>query len=119
MGDYNVFLLVLPLSLAQGVSELTPSILKWVYMATEIGPLFVPIVSYGLIVAGAFMFIYIFVSAAYKNMAIVSDPIEILEMGRRTLRSASLVSHHRIQRDSYILLNNNHTGNSENNDDDS
>lgn len=87
-------------------------------MAVELGPVFVPLISYGFIVSGAFMFIYVFVRAAYKNMALVSDPAELLEMGRRTLRSASLVSHHRlhIHRDSYVLLrDNNNTGN---NDDD-
>lgn len=79
-------------------------------MATVLGPIFVPLISYGFIVSGAFMFIYVFVRAAYKNIDLVSDPAELLEMGRRTLRSASLVSHHRIHRDSYILLReNNHT----------
>lgn len=99
---------------SQGVSELTPSILKWIYMAVELGPIFEPLISYGFIVSGAFMFIYVFVRAAYKNMDIVPDPAELLEMGRRTLRSASLVSHHRIHihRDSYVLLrdDNNNTG---------
>lgn len=80
-------------------------------MATVLGPIFVPLISYGCIVSGAFMFIYVFVRAAYKNIDLVSDPAELLEMGRRTLRSASLVSHHRIHRDSYILLReNNDTG---------
>lgn len=83
-------------------------------MAVELGPVFVPLISYGFIVSGAFMFIYVFVRAAYESMDSVPDPAELLEMGRRTLRSASLVSHHRIHihRDSYVLLrdDNNNTG---------
>lgn len=99
----------------QGVAELTPSILKWIYMAVELGPVFVPLISYGFIVSGAFLFIYVFVRAAYNNMELAADPAELLEMGRRTLRSASLVSHHvlHIHRDSYLLLrddNNTNTG---------
>lgn len=105
----------------QGVAELTPSILKWIYMAVELGPVFVPLISYGFIVSGAFLFIYVFVRAAYTNMDLTTDPAELLEMGRRTLRSASLVSHHvlHIHRDSYILLrddNNTNTGTMEDND---
>lgn len=89
-------------------------------MAVELGPVVVPMISYGFIVSGAFMFIYVFVRAAYKNMEIIGDPQELLEMGRRTLRSASLVSHHiiHIHRDSYVLLrdDNNNTGTNNNAD---
>lgn len=86
------------------------------------GPVFVPLISYGFIVSGAFLFIYVFVKAAYNNMDLVTDPTELLEMGRRTLRSASLASHHliHIHRDSYVLLrdDNNNTGGAEGEDSD-
>lgn len=83
-------------------------------MAVELGPIFRPLISYGFIVSGGFLFIYVFVRAAYRNIDFVSDSAELVEMGRRTLRSASLVSHHvlHIHRDSYVLLrdDNNNTG---------
>lgn len=76
--------------------------------------------SYSMILAGSFMLMYVFVRA-YKNFVFNSDPtVEILEMGRRSIRRGSsfLIQHqHRImmhhhQRDSYTLLkanNNNET----------
>lgn len=100
------------------MSELTQPIKRWVYLATVLGPIAVPIISYGLIVTGMFMFIFVFVRA-YKNFVFAADPaIEILELGRRTVRrhSSSIVAaaaqhhhHHRLlaPRDSYTLLKDN------------
>lgn len=96
----------------QGVAELTPSIRRWIYLATVFGPASMPIMSYSMILAGSFMLMYVFVRA-YKNFVFNSDPtVEILEMGRRSIRRGSsfLIQHqHRImmhhhQRDSYTLL---------------
>jgi len=62
-----------------------------------------------MIVGGAFAMIYVFV-CAYKNFVFATDPtIEILEMGRRSLRRGSSLlvnGQHRIMahRDSYHLL---------------
>ena len=76
--------------------------------------------AYGFIVTGAFMLIFVFVRA-YKNFVFTTDPtIEILEMGRRSIRRGSsfLVQHQQrllMQRDSYVLLkttNNNNEGDS-------
>lgn len=101
------------------MSELPPNIRRWIYVATVFAPNAVPVIAYGLIVSGAFMFIYVFVRA-YKNFVFETDPtIEILEMGRRSLRRGSsfLIQHqHRlmIPRDSYVLLkaSNNNEGDS-------
>ncbi|XP_058827375.1 scavenger receptor class B member 1 [Topomyia yanbarensis] len=95
--------------LEEGVSELTPPIRRWIYLATVFAPTALPILSYGMILTGTFALIYVFVRA-YKNFVFTSDPTtEFLEMGRRSLRRGSSMiinGQHRIlmQRDSYILL---------------
>lgn len=97
-----------------------PDIRRWVYLGTVFAPNAVPIMAYGCIVAGAFMLIFVFVRA-YKNFVFNTDPtIEILEMGRRSIRRGSsfLIQHQQrllMQRDSYTLLkttNNNNEGDS-------
>lgn len=100
----------------QGVAELTPSIRRWIYLATVFGPAALPILSYSMILAGSFMLMFIFVRA-YKNFVFHSDPtVELLEMGRRSLRRGSsflvqhqhrIMMHHVHQRDSYMLLKTN------------
>lgn len=98
----------------QGIAELTPSIRRWVYLATVFGPAALPILSYSMILAGSFMLMFIFVRA-YKNFVFNADPtVELLEMGRRSLRRGSsflVQNQHRImmhhQRDSYVLLKTN------------
>lgn len=99
----------------QGVAELTPSIRRWIYLATVFGPASMPIMSYSMILAGSFMLMYVFVRA-YKNFVFNSDPTDVvIEMGRRSIRRGSsfLIQHqHRImmhhhQRDSYTLLKTN------------
>lgn len=91
------------------------------YLGTVFAPNAVPIMAYGLIVSGAFMLIFVFVRA-YKNFVFnTGDPtIEILEMGRRSIRRGSsfLIQHQQrllMPRDSYVLLkttNNNNEGDS-------
>ncbi|EDS42901.1 epithelial membrane protein [Culex quinquefasciatus] len=106
--------------LEEGVSELTPPIRRWIYLATVFAPTALPIVSYGAILTGTFALIYVFVRA-YKNFVFTSDPAtEFLEMGRRSIRRGSSMiinGQHRIllQRDSYILLNNNNVNGLHNN----
>lgn len=88
-------------------------------MGTIFAPTAVPIISYGLIVSSAFMFIFVFVRS-YKNLVFQNDPtIEILEMGRRSLRRGSSFLVHQqhrlmVHRDSYVLLkaDNNNDGDS-------
>ncbi|XP_055601457.1 scavenger receptor class B member 1 [Uranotaenia lowii] len=98
--------------LEEGVSELTPPIRRWIYLATVFAPTAQPILSYGAILTGTFALIYVFVKA-YKNFVFTSDPsTEFLEMGRQTVRTGGNIiinGQHRILlgRDSYILLKNN------------
>uniref|UniRef100_A0A182J2E2 Scavenger receptor class B n=1 Tax=Anopheles atroparvus TaxID=41427 RepID=A0A182J2E2_ANOAO len=99
--------------LEEGVSDLTPPIRRWIYLATVFAPTALPILSYGMILTGAFAMIYIFVRA-YKNFVFTDDPTtELLEMGRRSLRRGSHLIHNGQQRilhrDSYILLKANGT----------
>ncbi|XP_022218031.2 lysosome membrane protein 2 [Drosophila obscura] len=96
--------------LEEGISELTPAIKRWIYLATVIAPNAVPIGSYLMIVGGASAVIFSFVRA-YQNFVFARDPsLEILEMGRRSLRrGSSFIAHqqHRLllhHRDSYSLL---------------
>ncbi|KMY96985.1 lysosome membrane protein 2 isoform X1 [Drosophila simulans] len=96
--------------LEEGISELTPAIKRWIYLGTVIAPSAVPIGSYLMILGGAFAIIFSFVRA-YQNFMFAQDPtLEILEMGRRSLRrGSSFIAHqqHRLlvhHRDSYSLL---------------
>ncbi|CAO1331993.1 unnamed protein product [Diamesa tonsa] len=95
--------------LEEGISELTPPIRRWIYLGTVFAPRIIPLIAYALIVGGAFTIIFMFVRA-YKNFVFATDPtIEILEMGRRSLRRGSSIlinGQHRIlaHRDSYHLL---------------
>lgn len=81
-------------------------------MGTVFAPKAIPLGSYGLIVFGAFLIIFVFVNA-YKNFVFDSDPtLEILEMGRKSLRRGSSFIAHQQQRfiiqretqNSYTLL---------------
>uniref|UniRef100_A0A1A9UXU6 Scavenger receptor class B member 1 n=1 Tax=Glossina austeni TaxID=7395 RepID=A0A1A9UXU6_GLOAU len=94
--------------LEEGVSELTPVIRRWIYLATVFAPTIIPITSYLMILGGAFAIMYTFVRV-YQNYVFARDPtLEILEMGRRSLRRGSgFIAQHQhklIHRDSYVLL---------------
>nr|CAD7197427.1 unnamed protein product [Timema douglasi] len=93
--------------LEEGISELTPSIRRWVYAATTVADTAVPFVNYGCIVVGSLVLVVMFVRA-YKNVVFTR---ETLERGKETLRRGSsfiINGQHRllIIRDSYTLLNN-------------
>lgn len=91
------------------MSELTPEIRRWIYLGTVFAPTAIPLISYALIISGAFIIIFIFIRA-YQNFVFATDPsIEILEMGRRSIRRGSSIlihNQHRLlnPRDSYTLL---------------
>lgn len=98
--------------LEEGISELTPSIRRWIYLATVFAPFMIPVAAYFMIISGSFAIIFIFVRA-YQNFVFARDPtLEILEMGRRSIRRGSsfisthqhkiMQTHH--QRDHYSLL---------------
>ncbi|KNC21325.1 hypothetical protein FF38_01173, partial [Lucilia cuprina] len=94
--------------LEEGISDLTPAIRRWIYVATVFAPTIIPIASYFMIVGGAFAIVFIFLRA-YQNYVFARDPtLEILEMGRRSLRrGSSFIAHHQhkfMHRESYTLL---------------
>jgi len=90
----------------QGISELTPSIQRWVYLASTVADVAAPVCSYGSIVLGTLILVGIFIKA-YRNILFTK---ETLEKGKETLRRGSsfiLNGQHRLMiiRDSYTLLN--------------
>lgn len=91
----------------QGITELTPSIRHWVYLATTVAEVSAPIFEYGSIVLGILILVGVFIKT-YKNVVFTK---EALEKGKETLRRGSsfiINGQHRllIIRDSYSLLNN-------------
>ncbi|XP_067646552.1 scavenger receptor class B member 1 isoform X1 [Eurosta solidaginis] len=94
--------------LEEGISELTPAIRRWIYLATVFAPLIVPICAYSMIFGGILAVVFVFVRA-YQNFVFAHDPtLEILEMGRRSLRrGSSFIAQHQhkfMHRESYTLL---------------
>lgn len=94
--------------LEEGVSELTPSIRRWIYLATVFGPTIIPIISFLMIFGGAVAIMMAFLYA-YRNYVFTRDPaLEILEMGRRSLRrGSSFIVQQQLKlkhRESYTLL---------------
>ncbi|XP_076163294.1 scavenger receptor class B member debris buster [Ptiloglossa arizonensis] len=93
--------------LEEGIEELTPSIRRWIYLATTFSDIAVPCTSYGLILVG--IIIIITVSAKVYNNAVFTH--EAIELGKRTIRRGSTLlvnGQHRLlaTRDSYVLLSN-------------
>lgn len=93
--------------LEEGIEELTPSIRRWVYLATTFTDIAVPCLTYGMILVGLIIIIMVFVKA--NNSPVLAH--EAMELGKRTIRRGSsfLISgQHRLMagRDSYILLSN-------------
>lgn len=73
--------------LEEGVHELTPSIWRWLFLATRVGPVAVPVLTYSMIIFGATILVLLFVRA-YKKM-VFSPKVEIYEIGRETIRRGS------------------------------
>lgn len=98
----------------EGVEELTPSIKRWVYLATTFSDVAVPLFTYGCICTGASILLFIFVKA-YKDI-LFSDPR--IEKGKERItrelrelrRGSSFLINGQprllILRDSYTLLDN-------------
>ncbi|OXU28391.1 hypothetical protein TSAR_008997 [Trichomalopsis sarcophagae] len=91
--------------LEEGVDELTPSIRRWVYLATTFADIAVPLITYGLILVG----IACLVLASYKAYSNVVLTHEAIELGKRTIRRGSsfiVNGQHRLlmTKDSYVLL---------------
>jgi scavenger receptor class B, member 1 len=94
--------------LEEGVEELTPTIRRYIYLATTFADIAVPCVTYGMILVGLAIIITVFVKV-YNSPVLAHEAIEL---GKRTIRRGSsflINGQHRLLagRDSYILLSNN------------
>lgn len=93
--------------LEEGIEELTPSIRRWVYLATTFSEVAAPCTSYGLILVGMIIIFAVLVKA-YNNVVFTQEAIEL---GKRTIRRGSTLLANGQQkllmtRDTYILLSN-------------
>ncbi|CAK9816428.1 Scavenger receptor class B member 1 [Anthophora quadrimaculata] len=93
--------------LEEGIEELTPSIRRWVYLATTFSDVAAPCTSYGLILVGLVIIFVVFMKG-YNNAVFTHEAIEI---GKRTIRRGSTLlvnGQHKllITRETYILLSN-------------
>ena len=91
--------------LEEGIDELTPSIHRWVYLATTFADIAVPLLCYSLILVGLAS-IGAVTYSAYSNVVFSHEAIEL---GKRTIRRGSsfiITGQHRllVAKDSYILL---------------
>lgn len=91
----------------EGIEELTPSIRRWVYLATTFSDVAAPCTSYGLILVGITIIFAVFVKA-YNNVMFTHEAIEL---GKRTIRRGSTLlvnGQHKllITREQYVLLSN-------------
>lgn len=78
--------------LEEGIPEITTPIWRWIYLATTVGPIAAPLITYTLIVGGLLALAIIFVKA-YKSVVIGQNSLEIVEIGRETLRRGSTLIH--------------------------
>ncbi|XP_038219846.1 scavenger receptor class B member 1 [Zerene cesonia] len=74
--------------LQEGIEEVTTPIWRLIFLATAFGPIAAPIISYSIIITGIVAIIYIFIKA-YKNLVLGQNSIEIVELGRETIRRGS------------------------------
>lgn len=91
----------------EGIEELTPSIRRWIFLATTFADIVAPCVAYGLILVGLTIIVTVFVKA-YNSPVLAHEAIEL---GKRTIRRGSsflINGQHRLMvgRDSYVLLSN-------------
>lgn len=90
------------------MSDLPPGIRRWIYLATTFSPIAGPILSYTMIAFGMLILVCVFVKA-YKSFVFNRDTIELIELGKRSIRRGSHLivnGQHRlmVSRESYSLL---------------
>ncbi|XP_052749124.1 scavenger receptor class B member 1 [Galleria mellonella] len=94
----------------EGIHEVTTSIWRWIFLATTVGPIAAPVLSYSMIFFGLLTLFIVFVKA-YKKFVIGQNSIEIVELSRETIRRGSTLIMNGSQRllpcreTSYRLLN--------------
>ncbi|XP_028172465.1 scavenger receptor class B member 1 [Ostrinia furnacalis] len=77
----------------EGIHEVTTPIWRWIYLATTVGPVAGPILTYSMILFGLLALAVVFLRA-YKSFVIGQNSLEIMEYGRETLRRGSTLIIH-------------------------
>ncbi|XP_034827962.1 scavenger receptor class B member 1 [Maniola hyperantus] len=72
----------------EGIDGVSTSIWRWIFLGTRFGPIAAPIISYSLIIIGLAILINVFIKA-YKDFVVGQDSLEIVELGRETIRRGS------------------------------
>ncbi|XP_045458032.1 scavenger receptor class B member 1 [Melitaea cinxia] len=81
--------IIFPVMWAQeGIDGIPTSIWRWIFLGTTFGPIAAPIISYSLIAIGVGILISVFIKA-YKNFVIGQNTLEIVDIGRETIRRGS------------------------------
>ncbi|CAH0712801.1 unnamed protein product, partial [Brenthis ino] len=80
----------------EGMDSVSTSIWRWIFLGTTLGPIAASLISYSLITIGLGVLITVFIKA-YKNFVIGQNSLEIVELGRETIR-----------RGSTLIINNSH-----------
>ncbi|PZC71546.1 hypothetical protein B5X24_HaOG213175 [Helicoverpa armigera] len=93
----------------EGIHELSTPIWRWIYLATTVGPVAAPAITYSMILTGFLILAIVFIKT-YKSLVIGQHAIEIVELGRPIRRSSTLIisGAHKImsnRESSYIPLN--------------
>lgn len=73
----------------QGIHEITTPIWRWIFLATTVGPIAGPALTYSMILFGLSILSYIFLKA-YKNFVLGQNKLEFVEIGH-SLRRGSLI----------------------------
>ncbi|XP_028131546.1 scavenger receptor class B member 1 [Diabrotica virgifera virgifera] len=101
--------------LEEGIEDLTPSIRRWVYLATTFADVACPLMTYGFIFTGTCIILGVFVNA-YKSLVFTKETIEIGMKKLQRRGSAYLYSSSNRfinRRDTYTLLKVNEDGDEE------
>jgi len=98
--------------LEEGISDVSPPIRRWIYLATTFSDIASPLLTYGFIFLGSCVLIGVFINT-YKSIVFTKETIEV---GMKTFRRGSLMtgsklsvlsgSRLHIRRDSYARLHN-------------
>ncbi|XP_017779230.1 PREDICTED: scavenger receptor class B member 1 isoform X2 [Nicrophorus vespilloides] len=87
----------------EGISDVTPPIRRWIYLATTFSDMASPLLTYGFIFLGSCVLIGVFINT-YKSIVFTKETIEV---GMKTFRRGNSFNNKMlIVRDSYSLLEN-------------
>lgn len=78
------------------MDSVSTSIWRWIFLSTTFGPIAAALISYSLVTIGLGVLITVFIKA-YKNFVLGQNSLEIVELGRETIR-----------RGSTLIINNSH-----------